>query len=365
MKHSYLSFTALLLFACASKEKSENVFPLFVGTYTQGASGGIYQLIFNASTGQLSGKKVAAVVENPSFIKLSADGTKGYAVLETDGFEGGLGAVGAYTVEAGKWTPTGAVVPVGPHPCHLALSPNEKLLAVSSYSGGSVSLLSLRTDGSFDGNVEVLNLNVKDSTKASHAHAAQFTQDGLFVADLGMDAVFRFQSTGGGFVPAGQERLSLPQGAGPRHFTFSGDGSRLYVINELNSTITVFGRTAGGEYREMEHHSTLAANFKGESFCADIHLSPDGKFLYGSNRGENSIVIFNVHPETGALTLVGREPVRGNWPRNFSLDPTGRFLLVANQKSDNITVFERDTLRGTLTFVSETALPSPVCLEFL
>ena len=139
----------------------------------------------------------------------------------------------------------------------------------------------------------------------------------------------------------------------------------MYVLNELNATIAVFKRDDEGSYNKLEIQSTLADGFEGQNSCADIHLSSDERFLYASNRGENTIVIFEVAQETGKLSLVGRESVRGDWPRNFTLDPTGNFLLVANQKSNTISIFKRDSEKGTLEFMNEVKLPSPVCLVFL
>ncbi len=186
----------------------------------------------------------------------------------------------------------------------------------------------------------------------------------LFVADLGLDVVKQYQVQDEEIIgPIGS--LEMESGAGPRHFTFGQEGRFLYVINELNSTITVLSRIDDGSYDPIETQSTLDKNFKGESYCADIHLSKDGKFLYGSNRGENTIVIFKIDSETGKLTLIGRESVQGDWPRNFSIDPTDKFLLVANQKSNNISVFKRDQEKGTLEYLHEIELPSPVCLEFM
>jgi len=132
----------------------------------------------------------------------------------------------------------------------------------------------------------------------------------------------------------------------------------------LNSTISVFEKDSDSNYEEIQVVSTLDADFDGESFCADLHLSPDGKFLYGSNRGENTIVIFAVNATSGELELVGRESVHGDWPRNFTIDPSGEFLLVANKKTSNIAVFKRDVEKGTLTFLNETNHPNPVCLVF-
>jgi 6-phosphogluconolactonase len=204
-----------------------------------------------------------------------------------------------------------------------------------------------------------------DSTKTSHAHSALFSKGKLFVADLGLDMINAYPFLEGGIDATQREVLQLPEKAGPRHFVFNENASFLYVINELNSTITVYNSSEDGIYEVLETKSTVAGDFKGDSYCADIRLSPDGKFLYGSNRGENTIVIFEISQSSGKLSFVGREDVRGDWPRNFNIDPSGNFLLVANQRSNNITVYKRDKENGGLTFIHEIALPSPVCLEFL
>jgi 6-phosphogluconolactonase len=158
--------------------------------------------------------------------------------------------------------------------------------------------------------------------------------------------------------------MQLPEGSGPRHFVVDQEGNYLYVINELNSSITVFKPNEKGDFEPIQTQNTLDVDFEGDSFCADIHLSPDGNFLYGSNRGENTLVIFQVNKKTGRLNLVGRESVRGDWPRNFTMDPSGNFILVANQRSNAITVFKRDIEKGTLTYLNEFKMPSPVCLVF-
>lgn len=339
-------------------------YDLYVGTYTDGDSNGIYQLKFNANTGALTKKQLAATIENPSFIKFSPDNSILYSVLETDTFEDTSGGVMAYELLDGKLIEKGAMATVGAHPCHIAVSDDGRYLAASSYTGGNATIFSLDDTGGLKKNPQVIDLQSLDTVKTSHAHSAAFTKDGLFIADLGLDAVKRFTLEAGNFEPNNQPSIDLPDGAGPRHFTFSQDRKFLYTINELNSTITVFERK-GSKYNEMETHTTLSNNFKGESYCADIHLSPDGNFLYGSNRGEQTIVIFKVDKATGSLSLVGRESVRGDWPRNFTLDPTGKYLLVANQNSSNIVVFRRNQELGTLEFLEEVDLPNPVCLEFL
>ncbi|MFX0555906.1 lactonase family protein [Maribacter sp. CXY002] len=358
-------FLSLFLLGCKMTQDNQN-YTLYVGTYTEGDSEGIYEYQFNPKTGAMKSKILAAPLNNPSFIKLSPDKKYLYSVMETDEFEGSTGGVMAYRInEKGGLIEIGPKASVGAHPCHIAISDDGKFLAAASYTGGSASIFKLNIDGALQQDPQFIDLKVLDTIKTSHAHSAAFTEDGLFIADLGLDAVKRYKNKEGQFVPNVQATINLPDGAGPRHFTFNNKGNQLFVINELNSTITSFKREGSGTYTVMQTVNTLDENFAGDSYCADIHLSEDGKFLYGSNRGENTIVIFKVDENSGKLTLVGRESVHGDWPRNFALDPSGNFLLVANQKSNNIVVFKRDSEDGTLRFLHEIELPSPVCLEFL
>ena len=364
-KHYLFLFCACCIFSCTEKTTPLKTYALFVGTYTQNGSEGIYRYTFNTDNGALTNKALAATLENPSFIKISPDKKNLYAVQETDNYDSVGGAVTAFVFNKDSIMPLNTLPTGGAHPCHIGISKKGHVLAVSNYTGGSLAIYAIEENGRLQANKQLIDHKVIDSSKASHVHAAKFTQDGLFVADLGLDALKRYVSEGAWYVPAVQASLELPPGAGPRHFTFSKDNQFLYVINELNSTITVFVRNQNGSYNQVETQSTVAEDFSGESFCADIHLSKNGKFLYGSNRGENTIVIFKVDGTTGKLTLMGRESVRGDWPRNFVIDPTGNFLLVANQRSDNITIFKRDHEKGTLSFLHNIELPNPVCLEFL
>ncbi|PCE66511.1 lactonase family protein [Sediminicola luteus] len=355
----------LILFAsCSPSKKPGKTYPLFVGTYTDGASEGIYAYTFDSGTGLLSEKVLASPLVNPSFVKISPDKKFLFAVQETDNYDSLGGAITAFKVKDKRLGFINTQATKGAHPCHIGISKTGDKVAVSNYTGGNVAIYGRDERGGLTNEPQVLDHKLLDSSTTSHAHAAQFNGDDLFVADLGLDAVQRYQATDSIFVPHTQSRLAMAQGAGPRHFTFNAQGEVMYVINELNSTLTVLKKQADGGFSEMESHATLADGFSGDSYCADIHLSPDGSFLYGSNRGENTIVIFAV-AKNGNLTLVGRSSVEGDWPRNFVIDPSGNFLLVANQKSDNITVFERDAEKGTLRFMHEVALSKPVCLEFL
>ncbi|SDQ16817.1 lactonase family protein [Flagellimonas zhangzhouensis] len=356
-------FTAILAFACSEKPENKPMYTLFVGTYTDGDSEGIYTFTFDANTGELSNQKLMAKITNPSYLALSNDKKNLYAVQETADFDSLGGGVTAFALKDGLLELQNSMGTQGAHPCHVSLSGDGKL-AVSNYTGGNVAVFSLNADGSLGKDPQIIDHKILDSVKTSHAHMAQFDAYGLMVTDLGLDAIKRYDQKDGTFVPAEQASLPFVDGAGPRHFTHGEDGKMLYVINELNSTISVFENVENGNYQEVQVVSTLDANFDGESFCAEIHLSPDGNFLYGSNRGENTIVIYSVDDTSGKLELVGRESVHGDWPRNFSMDPTGEFLLVANQKSSNITVFKRDAENGTLTFLNEVKHSIPVCLLF-
>ncbi len=339
-------------------------YSLFVGTYTDGDSEGIYRFTFNTNSGELERKTLAAVLANPSFLAISKDKANLYAVHETADFDSLGGGVTAFRLKEGFLELQNSMGTGGAHPCHVTLS-GDGHLAVSNYTGGNLSIFELEDDGALKPNPQLIDHKVLDTVKAAHVHKAHFNEDGLFVSDLGLDALKRYSKQDGNWKPAHQFSLDFPDGAGPRHFTFNTDRSFLYVINELNATITAFKRDDEGSYNPIQTENTLAPDWEGVKSCADIHLSPDGRFLYGSNRGENTIVIFEVDSKTGKLGLVGRESVHGDWPRNFSIDPSGNFLLVANQRSNNIAVFERNTEKGTLTYLNDISIPSPVCLEFL
>lgn len=344
-------------------EEIKNETTLYVGTYTTGSSEGIYTFKFNRDTGRLLDQQLVAPMENPSFVRLSADKNILYAVSEVDDYEGTNGSITTFKVKDSTLEKIDTHSTHGAHPCYVGLGDDGKYVTVANYTGGNFSVFKTESDGSLNPSPQVIDHKVLDSSKAAHAHMTSFLNGELFVTDLGLDRIQKYTLEAGAFSPSQQPALILEEGAGPRHFTSSKDGAFLYVINELNSTLTVF-KKEGQEYVGLETYDTVASDYKGESFCADIHLSPDGKYLYGSNRGENTIVIFEVDKISGKLKLVGRESVQGDWPRNFALDSSGEFLLVANQRSNNIVVFKRDLQNGTLSFSSEVELSSPVCLEF-
>ncbi len=357
-------FVCLLLLGISCAEKKELMEPLdvFVGTYTDGDSEGIYRYSFDPNTGQLQDRELMASLPNPSFLAISKDKKNLYAVQETADFDSIGGGVTAFALKDGKLELLNSKGSGGAHPCHVSVS-NKGQLAASNFSGGNFSVFDLNEDGSL-GERQLVSHKPTDTLKNAYVHKAHFNSDGLFVSDLGLSAIKRYTKQPYGWVPATQHTIAMGDGAGSRHFVFNGDRTYMYVINELNATIVVLKRDGEGNYTKIQTENTLAPDWEGVKSCADIHLSPNGKFLYGSNRGENTIVIFSVDKDSGMLSLLGRESVRGDWPRNFTMDPSGEYLLVANQKSDNITIFKRDAEKGTLSFLHEVATPAPVCLVF-
>ncbi len=344
-------------------EESKNEEVLFVGTYTDNGSEGIYRFNLNFDTGELTNKKLAATIKNPSYIAFSPDKNSLYAVNEIDDYKKEDGSITTFRIKDTTLVEIDVKSTYGANPCFVGVSDDGKLVAVANYTGGNVAVFNALENGNLKPSPQVIDHKVLDTTRKAHAHMSSFLNGELIVSDLGLDRIKKYTPSDGNFITSKQKELVVAEGAGPRHFVTSENEEFLYVINELNSTITMFQKE-DGKYYGKKTYDTVASDFEGESYCADLHLSPDGKFLYGTNRGENTVVIFKVDQTTGKLELVGRSSVKGDWPRNFTIDPTGKYILVANQRSNNIVVFNRDAENGTLSFVSQVDLPSPVCLKF-
>lgn len=353
----------LMTLSCSEKEPMKKNYPLFVGTYTNGASEGIYKMSFDSSTGRMDSTMLLSKLPNPSFLAISGDKQYLYAVQETADFDSLGGGVTAFSLQNGVLEELNSMGTGGAHPCHVALS-DKGQLAISNYTGGNLSIFDLESNGRL-GKRQLIDHKNLDTVKTSHVHKTHFNEGGLFVADLGLDGIKRYAMKDHLWEPALQVSIELVDGAGPRHFVFSEGEKYLYVINELNATLTVFEQDDEGSYNPIQTESTVASDWEGAKSCADIHLSPDGRFLYGSNRGENTIVTFSVDKATGKIEFLERTSVGGDWPRNFTLDPSGNFLLVANERSNSISVFKRASENGTLEFLHKMDFPSPVCLVFL
>ncbi|HEX6285221.1 MAG TPA: lactonase family protein [Pyrinomonadaceae bacterium] len=343
---------------------------LFVGTYTSGKSEGIYLYRMDQTTGGLS--QVSSIKsENPSFLALDPSKRFLYAVNETS-----TGTVSAFKIDptSHQLTPLNQQPSEGADPCHLMVDSQRKCVLVANYTGGNVAVLPIQRDGSLAASSDVeqhQGSGPREQQKGPHAHCIKLDRANryAYAADLGSDKVmiYRFNRAGARLDPAQQPFASLHAGAGPRHLTLHPNGKFLYVINELDSSITTFRcNPVTGTLTAFESVSTLPRDFTGTSYCADIHVSRSGRFLYGSNRGHNSIVVFAIDPRSGRLNLVEHVSTEGKWPRNFTIDPAGKFLLVANQHTDNVVTYHINAQTGRLTPTGQVAeIPVPVCLQFL
>jgi 6-phosphogluconolactonase len=349
---------------------------VYVGTYTGGtsASKGIYRLRLDLTTGALTEAGPPTESVSPSFLALHPSGRYLYAVNETGGPPKDEGGVSAFGVDAktGALTPLNQQSSRGGGPCHLALDAKGRHVLVANYGGGSVAVLPVQGDGRLSPATTFVQHEGHGADpgrqKGPHAHWVDLDQANRFalVADLGLDEVlvYKFDPARGGLTPNQPPAVHLAPGAGPRHAAFHPDGRHVYVINELQSTVTAFSYDAAtGTLGELQTLSTVPPGFTGPTDTAEIALRPDGRFLYGSNRGHDSIAIFAVDPASGRLTAAGHQPTRGQKPRNFAIDPTGTWLLAANQDSDNIAVFRIDRPSGALAPVGQPySVPRPVCV---
>ncbi|HEV8630528.1 MAG TPA: lactonase family protein [Thermoanaerobaculia bacterium] len=349
---------------------------IYVGTYTSGESKGIYPLRLNLGSGALTAEGEPTGTLNPSFLALHPNGRWLYAVNETGDQKGDPpGAVSAFAIDAatGALTYLGQQPSGGVAPCHLSLDRGGKHLVVANYGGGSVEVLPVQADGRLGAPSALVQHTgggppTPGRGPGPHAHYIELDAHDRFalVADLGRDEVmvYRFDKAKGTLTANQPPGLPLAPGSGPRHFAFDRDGRHVFVNNEIVSTVSVLGYDPDhGVLREVQTLSTLPAGFKGDNSTAEVALSGDGRFLYVSNRGHDSIAIFAIDAATRRLTLVGHQPTLGKTPRNFALDPTGRYLLVANQESDSVTVFRVDAKGGRLTPVGTPFhVPRPVCL---
>lgn len=348
----------------------ENIFFFYVGTYT---NEGIFRYGIDNLTGKLYSDGLAATSINPSFLALSQDKRYLLAVQEThDSANHFMGKVESFEIlENGKLSLVNRVSSGGADPCFVAVN-QEGLILAANYSGGSVATFQLENDGWLSEALDVVNHYGSGPNSARqespHVHSAYFEPGGdrIFVVDLGTDQVnvYVAEQESGKLRPFKNPGIAISPGSGPRHLAFHPNGRFLYVVNELTSSVTVVEVFKKGGFGLVETVSALPEKYSDENTCADIHFSPDGRFLYVSNRGLNSIAIFQVDRKSGKLLQVGQEATRGVMPRNFVISPDGKFLLVANQKTDNIVSFRRDENTGQLTFLDEIAATKPVCLLF-
>ncbi|HJS52053.1 MAG TPA: lactonase family protein, partial [Pyrinomonadaceae bacterium] len=350
---------------------------LYVGTYTAepSKSEGIYLFRFDGRNGRITAHKVVSGVEEPSFLAIDRRRRFLYAVNETLDYQGQKsGAVSAFAIDqsTGSLSFLNKQPSMGGAPCHISISNDGRFALVANYIGGNVAVLPIEKNGSLGRSVDVRQHEGKGTKKqqeAPHAHSVLLDDKDrfVFVNDLGTDKVviYEFDRNTGKLSPNGAQPFYMARpGAGPRHFKIHPNGRFAFVVNELDMTVTSLNFDAKlGKLSEVQTLSTIPASYAGTNSCADLHISPDGNFLYASNRGHDSIVSYRIDPGTGSFQLIEHVPTGGKTPRNFAIDPTGSYLLAANQRSDSIVVFGIDRRTGKLSATGNTvSVPSPVCL---
>jgi len=363
-------FLLPLLMACnpeaGREEQTNKTYPFYVGTYTDGDSEGIYRYSLQ-SEGKIVKSGLAAKTKNPSFLAINKDRRFLVAANETN-IEG-MGTVESFRLEGDSLALINRSPSGGAHPCFVSMNSADYIL-VANYSGGNVGLLKMNKKGELSGLLDIqqhVGKGTTDRQEAPHAHSAWFAGDcEVTSVDLGTNELWfsHLDTNKNELMPNHQQKLGMETGAGPRHLALHPNGKWIYVLNELNSTITLVIKNEGGSYERGPSGTTLPAGYSDANYCADIHISPDGKFVYASNRGHNSIAIYGINKRDGFLEFLAHEDTRGDWPRNFSLTPDGEYLVVANQYSNNIVSFKRDKTTGLLTFLDQTELAAPVCIEF-
>jgi 6-phosphogluconolactonase len=362
---------------------------VYIGTYTEkilfgtgqifeGQGEGIHIYRLDPATGSLSPLRTAKRIKNPSYLAFHPNRTLLYAVNELKSYHGqATGTLSAFTLDphSGQLELINRVATQGTDPCHVTVDRIGKYALVANFASGSIAVLPIREDGGLEEPSHVIQHRGSslDPIRQSGPHAHSVTLDAsnrfAYVPDLGMDKlmIYRFDAEGGKLKPHDQHCFETRPGAGPRHFVFHPSNNYAYLINELDSTIVSLGYDQErGTVKEIQTVSALPASFRENSTCADILVDPSGRFLYGSNRGHDSIAIFLIDSSSGELTPVGHESTRGKTPRNFTIDPSGRFLFAANQDTNSIVCFRIDHRSGSLESSGETTgVPTPVCVKIL
>jgi 6-phosphogluconolactonase len=372
---SVLALLCLLAILPAVPQTPNQKFLVFVGTYTDKTdSKGIYAFDFDASSGKLTPRGLAAETSNPSWLAIHPNGKWAYAANES----GKQSSISAFSIDAksAKLTLLNKLPAAGEDPCYLSFDKSGKYLFVANYTSGNVVVFPILPDGKLG----TATANVKDAgslgpnkerQEAPHAHWIEPSPDNrfVFVADLGLDAIlsYRLDAVKGTLTLNRPFLRPLEAGAGPRHGSFSPEGHYFYVLGEINSTVTTFAYDPDhGIFGDLGTVPMLPTNFEGRNEAAEIAIHPGGKWLFASNRGKDSLAVFSVVPATRKLKAAGDYPTGGKEPRHFAIDPTGNFLLAENQNSNSTVVFRINPETGALSQISITeGIPSPVCLTFL
>lgn len=348
-----------------------SLLPLFIGTYTSKGGKGIYALSFDSAAGTFGPPRVAAETPNPTYLTLSPDRAKLYAVTESAAYAVAF----AIDSDRAQLTPLAPPLPsAGKSPAHIALDATGRLLVLSFYHTGLVATVPVNTDGTLAPPSPVIRHTGSsvdpDRQTAPHPHSATISPDNrrVFVCDLGVDKIFsyRLRLSSASLSPAEPPFIATAPGAGPRHMAFSPDGRHAFMISEMGATLTAYRYDAEhGTLEERDTRSTLPADFRGENKSAAVRVHPNGRFVYGSNRGPDTLVVFAFDAAAGQLSHVQTLPSGGAHPRDFALSPDGRWLIAAHQDSNNLTAFRVDPDTGRLTSTpAQAELPAPVCVLF-
>ncbi|MDP3469672.1 MAG: lactonase family protein [Daejeonella sp.] len=370
MRTTVLYTLLFLLCSCAiAQPNNGETYNLVVGTYTnKEKTNGIHVYSFNTKTGQSSFRSKTLGIRNPSYLAVSKDRKNLYSVSEV---ENGTIQSFAFNAHTGELNFLNSVSSGGDGPCYVSVDDNKELVFAANYDSGSIAAIRVEKDGSLDTDIQkIQHEESSDSNAKPHAHAVVLSPDGhyLLAADLGIDQVKIYEinpASPQALYPAKVSSVSVSKGGGPRHLTFHPNGKYAYLILEMGASIVGFDYK-DGILETKQTITMLSPEFKGTVEAADIHVSPDGKFLYGSNRAEaNEIVIYSI-AKNGILKYAGRQTTNINTPRNFVIDPSGNFLLVANSASNEIIIFKRDKKSGLLSPGGQKIMvDKPVCLKFV
>ncbi len=363
---------------------------VYIGTYTEpirfgtgkileGQGQGIYVYRLDLASGAMEQCGLAEEGgPNPSYLAFDPSRRFLYAVNELKEFEGApTGAISAFAVDpaSGALSFLNRKATHGTDPCHLTVHQTGRYVLVANFMSGSVCVLPIREDGSLGDATDVVQhqgSSIDPVRQAGpHAHAVTLDDSGryAFIPDLGLDKlmIYTFDAGRGKLAPHDEQPwVETAAGAGPRQLVMHPGGGYAYLINELDSTMTAFRYDReSGSLQEIQTLSTLPEDFEGASTCAEVQIAPSGEFLYGSNRGHDSIVVYAIDQRDGRLTCIGHESTQGKTPRNFVVGPAGDCLLVANQDTDNVVIFRLDPASGTLIATGHTDVPTPVCVKFM
>jgi 6-phosphogluconolactonase len=370
MKKIIYSIFVIVLLGMFSDSCYSQSIRFFAGRYNDNGGKGLFVFDLNRDQGTFKLLSEADAGPDPSYFCISKKKGLIYAadeVMEFNGATGGGVTALKYAQETGNIVKVKDLLVPDGGPCFISLTPAEDYLLMASYSSSSIAVVKLDDKGLPEKVTDTISFPV-NAGAVSHPHMISFDPAGkrVYLTDLGLDriVIYDFDAVSGHLKQIENGIFNFQKGTGPRHFVFNSTGTKMYVICELNSTISVFDVDPAGRLKSIQILNAVAEDFKGESNCGDIHFGKNEQYLYGSNRGENTIVVFKTGND-GRLTLVGRTSCGGDWPRNFVIDPSGKFILVGNQKSGNISLLRINEKNGLPVGTSkEYKLETPACLKF-